>query len=73
MDIWNVIRWILSVVFLCDGALFLWASTLFAIDVKRRPDLYATPAGRLSNTGVFAVFAGAGVACLALLFITVPL
>ena len=74
MLVWNIIRWIISVALLIDGALFIWCTTMCAIDMKRNPTYYMdTAPSRLSYRQVLMLFGTAGIACLLMLFITVPL
>ncbi len=74
MLILNIIRWVISVTLLVDGALFIWLTTLCSIDMKRNPAYYADAApSRLSYRQLLTIFGGAGALCLLMLFVTVPL
>ena len=70
----NIARWALSVALLLDGILFIWMTALCCIDMKRNPAQYANSApSRLSYRQLLTLFGGAGVVCLLMLFVTVPL
>lgn len=72
-EIWNVIRWCISFILLTNSALFLWITGTCMRDMRKHPEEYESSYGRLSCQQILAAFAIAGVGCLVLMLIVIPL
>lgn len=72
-EIWNVIRWCISFILLTNSAFFLWVTITCMRDMNVHPEEYQSNYGRLSCKQILTIFAVAGIACLILMFIAIPL
>jgi cytochrome c oxidase subunit IV len=70
---WNIIRWCCSFVLLINSLLFILSAVTYIRDMKAHPEAYKNVYGHLNNKQIIAIFAIAGIACLVLMFVAIPL